>query len=252
VISNKLFEHITDIYNNYDFLSQSIPKIGSVGDSKRLRDGITHALTLANQKLIESQPLVEQLEKFKKSKNKEIKDTAYKLLQKYNFFEEGLKKMNVLSRSLMEEKDIPKGGNPFDETTPLVSQEEHDYNEQLLKKQQQFLQLENERDFQDSIIHQRDEEIKVIQQQMRDVNVIYKDIANLVQYQGEMFDNIMLNISEAGKNVNVAVEKVDQAKKYSNKSRRKLCFLAICITIVVAGAVIVVIALFGRDKEQLI
>jgi len=118
-----------------------------------------------------------------------------------------------------------------------------------LKKQQAFLQLENERDFQDAIIHQRDDEIKAIQQQMRDVNIIYKDIAGLVQMQGEMVDNIMLNISGAERNVKVAVDDVSLAQKHHNKSRGKLCFLAICITVVVAVAVVVVPVLFTQKKE---
>jgi len=234
---------------NYEFISEKLPKIGSKEDSKRLRDGITKSLTLANKGMIESQPLMEKLKKFKVSKNLDIKETTFKLMEKYNFFEGALKKLNILARNLFEE-DVPVGNvEIFDEHSPLVSQEDVSNNHNLLKKQQAFLQLENERDFQDAIIHQRDDEIKAIQQQMRDVNIIYKDIAGLVQMQGEMVDNIMLNISGAERNVKVAVDDVSLAQKHHNKSRGKLCFLAICITVVVAVAVVVVLVLFTQKKE---
>lgn len=67
-----------------------------------------------------------------------------------------------------------------------VSVDEDDDNSRLLGHQQQYARLEADREYQDSIIRQRDIEIRGIQGQMIEVNEIFKDLARLVDDQSVM------------------------------------------------------------------
>jgi len=249
-LKNQLLEDMTNIIENYKIISNYLPKVGAKGDSQRLRDSIYHALTLANKRIISSEANIKKMKNYQNHRNKDVKNLAWKIVEDFNKLQENLKKLNIVAYNRFEESNPPinNGNQAYDEATPLFSNQESHENEQLLKKQQAYLQLENERDFQDAIIHERDEEIKVIQHQMREVNTIFQDISMLVNQQGEMMDNIMLNLSSAGNNVNVAVGKVEDAKKYQNKSRRKLCFLAIFLTVAAAIGVVVVILVFNKKE----
>jgi len=248
-LKNQLLEDMTHIIENYKIISNYLPKVGAKGDSQRIRDSINRALTQANERIIRSEPNIKKMKNYQNHKDKDVKNLAWRIVEDFNKLQENLKKLNILANNRFEESKPPvNNGQDNDETTPLFSNQESHDNGILLKKQQSYLQLENERDFQDAIIHERDEEIKVIQQQMREVNTIFQDISVLVNQQGEMVDNIMLNLTSAGTNVNHAVGKVQDAKKYSDKSRRKLCFLAIFLTVAAAIGVVVVILVFNKKE----
>jgi len=247
----QLLDDMTNIIENYKIISNYLPKVGAKGDSHRLRDAINHALTQANKVIISSEPNIKKMKNYQNHRDKDVKNLAYKIIEDFNKLQENLKKLNIVANNRLEESNPPSNNgmqDNYDETTPLFSNQESHDNEQLLKKQQAYLQLENERDFQDAIIHERDEEIKVIQQQMREVNTIFQDISMLVNQQGEMMDNLLLNLSSGGNNVKAAVSSVEDAKKSQNKSRRRLCFLAIFLTVAAAIGVVVVILVFNKKE----
>ncbi|KZV39783.1 syntaxin-22-like, partial [Dorcoceras hygrometricum] len=59
---------------------------------------------------------------------------------------------------------------------------------------QEVLLLDNEIAFNEAIIDERDQGIQEIQQQIGEVNEIFKDLAVLVHEQGVMIDDIGSNI----------------------------------------------------------
>jgi len=75
------------------------------------------------------------------------------------------------------------------------------------------------------------------------VNEIFRDIARLVEDQGEMIDNIQTNIVTASDHVEAGLKEVKEADKSQQSSRKKLCFLAIFVTVIVAIVIIVVVVL---------
>jgi len=109
--------------------------------------------------------------------------------------------------------------------------------------------LDDELDFQDNIIKERDTQIKTIQGQMVQVNEIFRDLAKLVEDQGEMIDNIQTNIVSASQNVESGLKEVKEADKSQQSSRKKLCILAIIVTVIVAVVVIVVVLVTTGKKQ---
>lgn len=109
---------------------------------------------------------------------------------------------------------------------------------------EKLMRTQDEREFQDSLISERDAQIRTIQGQMVEVNDIFKDLARLVEDQGEMVgasreeakstvsglilaDNIQTNVTTAATHVDTAVSELKTASEYQESSRKKLCFIAV-------------------------
>jgi len=134
--------------------------------------------------------------------------------------------------------------------TPSVADEDYHTLLARQREEQELVTLQDETDFQDAIIYEREKEIKEIQVQMIQVNEIFKDLAKLVEDQGEMVDNIQTNISNVAAHVGTAVVEVKDAHTMQQSSRKKYCYLAIAITLIVAILVgVVVIVLKVRENN---
>jgi syntaxin 7 len=53
--------------------------------------------------------------------------------------------------------------------------------------------LEADREYQDALIHDRDQEIRTIQSQMSEINEIFKNVATLVDEQGNLVGMSLFN-----------------------------------------------------------
>ena len=103
---------------------------------------------------------------------------------------------------------------------------------------------------------------------MIEVNDIFKDLARLVEEQGEMVDNIQTNISTAATHVETGVDEIKKANEYQQSSRKKLIFIvvrlslrcdAVCacrliwffwVVVVVFVVVVVVVVLIVTRKKS--
>jgi len=159
-----------------------------------------------------------------------------KLSQDFETFHGKTKELIGKAQERME-KPLPVESTPLYYDRPT---DDYAYQQQQDQRRNDMFQLQDELDFQDSIIHDRDQNIKVIQGQMIEVNEIFRDLAKLVEDQGQMIDNIQTNISSAGTNVETAVSEVKDASKYQQSSRKKICFVMIFITVVVAIIIVVI------------
>eukprot|EP00249_Psilotum_nudum_P020026 c27526_g2_i2 orf=431-1258(+) len=118
-------------------------------------------------------------------------------------------------------------------------EEKHGQEERLLlveQKRQEVLHLDNEIVFNEAIIEERDQGIREIQQQIGEVNEIFKDLAVLVHEQGVMIDDIDSNIESSHGAVVQANKQLSKASK-SQKSNSSL----VCLLLVIFGVVLLII-----------
>lgn len=108
-------------------------------------------------------------------------------------------------------------------------------------RKQEFFQLENEVSFNEAIIEERDQGIKEIQNQISEVNEIFKDLAVLVNEQGIVIEDIGSNIETSYHATAEATTHLVKASK-SQKSRKCLsCWVPLAILGVVIIIVIIVL-----------
>ncbi len=94
-------------------------------------------------------------------------------------------------------------------------------------------------DFQNMIIEERNQEIKELLKQQQEINNIFKDIAILVDEQGEIVDDIRSNITSS-------VREVDKGTKYLGEAEEsQKTGIKLTLAILVATATTVTASILG-------
>ncbi|XP_017286155.1 syntaxin-12 [Kryptolebias marmoratus] len=90
------------------------------------------------------------------------------------------------------------------------------------------------------LIKERETNIRQLESDIMDVNQIFKDLAVMIHDQGEMIDSIEANVENAEVHVERGAEQLQRAVYYQQKSRKKICILALVfsIALVILGIII--------------
>ncbi|XP_047327422.1 syntaxin-22-like [Impatiens glandulifera] len=102
-------------------------------------------------------------------------------------------------------------------------------------RRQEMMVLENEIMFNDAIIEEREQGIEEIQQQIGEVNEIFKDLAVLVHEQGAMIDDISFHVENAHASTAEGTSQLTKAAK-TQRANSSLT----CLSLVIFGAVLLI------------
>ncbi|XP_039062924.1 syntaxin-21-like [Hibiscus syriacus] len=138
---------------------------------------------------------------------------------------------------------VPKGdlSSSFDAHAVEKKSSKSLEQQQLLVSKRQVL-LENEITFNEAIIEERDNGIKEVQQQISEVNEIFKDLAILVHEQGAMIDDIGSNIENSHSATVQATSHLKKASKNQRANSSTRCLLVLIFGIILLIFIIVVVA----------
>ncbi|KAM4725712.1 syntaxin-12 isoform 1-T1 [Anableps anableps] len=90
------------------------------------------------------------------------------------------------------------------------------------------------------LIKERETNIRQLESDIMDVNQIFKDLAVMIHDQGEMIDSIEANVENAEVHVERGAEQLQRAAYYQQKSRKKMCILAIVCSIILLILAIII------------
>jgi hypothetical protein len=117
--------------------------------------------------------------------------------------------------------------------------------QQLLEPQQhqslERLAAQDDVDFQDYLIIQREEEIRNIEQGVGDLNVLFQQVAQIVAEQGEQLDTIAHNAEYVRQDTRGADYELRTAARYQRNARSKACCLLLILAVILT---IVILAIF--------
>ena len=134
------------------------------------------------------------------------------------------------ARTALEEQNEATGGSPQQQAGAQQEQE------------QVRLASQNEVDFQDALIIERETEIRNIEQSVGELNELFKDVAHIVSDQGGQLDIISENVQGVRTDTQGADRELRGASRYQKSSRNKACclliVLAVILTIVILAVVI--------------
>lgn len=95
-------------------------------------------------------------------------------------------------------------------------------------------------DFQDSLIVEREAEIRNIEQGVTELNELFRDVAHIVSEQGEQLDVISNNVENTRNDTSGAALELGSAARYQRNARSKACclllILAVILTVVILAA----------------
>eukprot|EP00163_Fabomonas_tropica_P004501 TRINITY_DN13969_c0_g2_i3.p1 TRINITY_DN13969_c0_g2~~TRINITY_DN13969_c0_g2_i3.p1 ORF type:complete len:218 (+),score=56.94 TRINITY_DN13969_c0_g2_i3:180-833(+) len=113
------------------------------------------------------------------------------------------------------------------------------------QKKQQLLHQENDIQFNQALILEREEGIKEVEATMNEVAEIFNELGVLVNEQGTMIDNIEGNVEAVASRTDKAIKELSSASKYQKRARNKMCCIAI-ILLIIAFALVLVFTDFFR------
>jgi len=234
-------ENIRQLSSNVVQIKQLSETLGSARDSLENRENLRRIIDATRVLSSDTVQLMKDLNSFK-SQDKMKKIQQQKLMTE---FESSLKKFQDISKFALEKErslSLPQPkSTKYSSSSGYDEDSTEDLEKQSLIESQriQQIQFENERQFMDSLISDREQGIKDIEKSVVEVNEIFRDLSVLVSEQGVMIDNIESNIEESTIKTTEGVQELRKANEYQKSSRNKLCCLALIILIVAAILVIV-------------
>ncbi|KAG7555535.1 Syntaxin N-terminal domain [Arabidopsis suecica] len=137
-------------------------------------------------------------------------------------------------------KEIPTSYNaPELDTESLRTSQEQTL--LLQSRRQEVVFLDNEITFNEAIIEEREQGIREVQEQISEVNEIFKDLAGLVNHQGIIVDDISANIDNSHAATTQATAQLRKAAKTQRSNSSLTCLLILIFGIVLLIVIIVVL-----------
>ncbi|KAK0464071.1 t-SNARE [Armillaria novae-zelandiae] len=96
--------------------------------------------------------------------------------------------------------------------------------------------------YQESLIQERENDIREIESGIHELAEIYRDLGMIVGEQGEMLDNIEANISSVALDTSRASEELTTAAHYQRKAGKRAACLMIVLTVVTAIVLLAVLS----------
>ena len=112
---------------------------------------------------------------------------------------------------------------------------------QLQEQDQPRLASQDEVDFQDSLIVERESEIRNIEQSVGELNELFRDVAHIVHEQGGQLDTIAGNVENVATDTRHADLELRSANRYQKSARGKACCLLVILAIVLTIIVLAVV-----------
>lgn len=96
---------------------------------------------------------------------------------------------------------------------------------------------QDEVDFQESLIVERESEIRNIEQSVGELNELFRDVAHIVHEQGAQLDSIDANVQNVVGDTREADVELRSASRYQKSARSKAC----CLLLILAVVLVIII-----------
>lgn len=126
------------------------------------------------------------------------------------------------------------------EATSPVEERHGDFGEQQ-EQEQLRLANQNEVDFQEAMIIERESEIRNIEQSVGELNELFRDVAHMVHEQGAQLDIIEENVEVTHDASRGAHVNLKQASNYQKSARSKACILLLILAMVLVIIILAVV-----------
>lgn len=126
-----------------------------------------------------------------------------------------------------------RGQSPSREQSPSGQRQE---------QEQLRLAPQDEVDFQESLIVERESEIRNIEQSVGELNELFRDVAHMVHEQGVGLDIISENVQTVRDDTRGANVELNSASKHQKAARSKACCLLLILAVVLTIVILAVVA----------
>ncbi|KAK0706366.1 t-SNARE [Lasiosphaeria miniovina] len=243
-LSQDLMNKIFRLNGNNQRLSGEVGHLGTRRDTPRVRERVHELLEESRDlfkevgegvKKIQTWEDVTPTQKYMQQKLSREFQTALSEFQ--NLQRQALEKEKAsvtAARATIESEGAGEAGSP-----QLLDHQQ----QQQLQQQQELTRLapQDDVDFQEALIIEREEEIRNIEQGVGDLNVLFQQVAQIVTEQGEVLDTIANNVENVREDTRGADRELRSAARYQKNARSKACCLLLILAVILT---IVLLAIF--------
>ncbi|ORX39771.1 putative t-SNARE [Kockovaella imperatae] len=232
---------IFKIQSNVTGIQRLVDKLGRPGDGPALRTSL-HNLTESTRDMVKnSTDDVKKLAAFPAGgPHAARKPIQAKLAREFSTAIQSFQRAQKLSaekqRHNVEDQKRRVDQLVEDESIadePRGSVELGHVSQQQLQQQQVQQVSAQELEFQETLIAEREAEIREIETGIHELNDIFRDLGTIVEQQGGLIDNIESNITSVAQNTSSAADELTTAHEYQRKAgRRMVCLLIILVVVI--------------------
>ncbi|AAW41517.2 t-SNARE, putative [Cryptococcus deneoformans JEC21] len=229
------------IQSNVQGIQRLVDKLGGNADGDNLRTSL-HNLTEATRDMVKNSSLdVKKLAAYpaggelatrkpiqtKLSKEFTNAITAFQRVQRLSAEKQ---RLYVENQKRKVDRLVEENEEAYDESRSSVELE------QVQTQQQVHHVSAQELEFQETLIAEREAEIREIESGIHELNDIFRDLGTMVVEQGGLIDNIESNVISVARDSSSAAEELTTAHEYQRKAGKRMACLLLILVIV--GAVI--------------
>ncbi|CAG8580025.1 2752_t:CDS:2 [Acaulospora morrowiae] len=244
-LSRTISQQIFTITSNMTSIRNLVGYLGTAKDTPDVRTKL-HNLTEKTRDLVkETSNNIKSLSHYESTsaKNRHRKVEQEKLSKDFQKTIQEFQKVQRLSAEKQREyvdkaKTLNVRNDVYDDD-PGISEEQPLIDDSNRRLQLQI--LDNEIEYNESLIAEREVEIREIEQGINELNEIFRDLGTLVTEHQTMLDNIESNVTNIAVNVRNAADELTIASRYQRNARNRMCCLMLIFAVV--GGVVVLAAL---------
>ncbi|KAI0130322.1 t-SNARE [Xylariales sp. AK1849] len=238
-LSKSLMNQLFHLQGNNSKLHTEIDRVGTRQDNPRLRERIQKLLEDSRDQFKDVGEGVKKLQS--QWSGDDVTPTQKYSQQKLaREFGASLKEFQGLQRTALEKLNasVSAAKAAIDAESPSEARSGDQGELQLLQQQEQIhLAPQDDVDFQDALIAEREEEIRQIEEGVGDLNVLFRQVAQIVSEQGEQLETIEDNAINVRDDTRGADYELRSAARYQRNARSKACclllILAVILTIII-------------------
>ncbi|KAI9696982.1 MAG: hypothetical protein M1836_004943 [Candelina mexicana] len=234
-LSDKLFT----LTSNIARLSNQIALLGTKRDTDRVRERVHDLLEETRDGFKEIGEGVKKVQAWEDVSPSQ-KYTQQKLTRE---FQASLSEFQVTQRQAVEKQraSATAARTALDEQATSPSEEQPGGRQQQQEQEQLRLASQDEVDFQESLIIERESEIRNIEQGVGELNELFRDVAHIVHEQGAQVDLIDANVEGVRTDTQGADLELRSASRYQKNARNKACCLLLILAVVLTVVILAVV-----------
>ncbi|XP_062506961.1 syntaxin-7-like [Corticium candelabrum] len=241
----ELSNAIQSISRNTSQMERLVRQLGTPSDAPGLRRRLVDLRSSVKEEVSDTAQTLKRLEetargpgrRHERLRIERLKSEYYDTTKRYRNL---LKEMMAAERSpaavLAVEAHAPRMSKKITTTYDAYDDNQGllEANRQREVEVEQLLRQDDDIEFQQALIEEREENIKKIETEILEINEIFRDIGTLVHEQGEQIDLIEANITTTKTRVEEGNQQLKSAAKHQKSARTKMCILLIIIIIIAA------------------
>ncbi|KOS44613.1 hypothetical protein ACN38_g4422 [Penicillium nordicum] len=237
-LAEQLSDQLFTLTSNISRLSNQIALLGTKRDTERVRERVHNLLEETRTGFRDVGEGIKQVQTWE-DVNPSQKWTQQKLSSE---FKATLDEFQTIQRRALEKQraSTVAARTAFEEGEQASGENDVQLQEQLLEEQHRMAN-QGEVDFQESLIIERETEIRNIEQSVGELNELFRDVAHIVTEQGGQLDIVSENVQNVTQDTRGANVELRSASKYQKNARNRACCLFIILAVILAIIVLAIV-----------